>query len=76
MSDYDDENWGPRNSQEVQEEKLRRLEGKVRRGSEGFEVRPDVGSWNRIPSEPGPSWAERGRYNVYEPSHDFASDSD
>jgi palmitoyltransferase len=72
LSDYDDEGWGPRSGQEEQEEQLRRLEGRVRRGSEGWEVRPES-AWNR-PQEggmgPGPAWLEQGRYNVYEPSHD------
>lgn len=74
LSDYDDDNYGPRTSQEVQEEKLRRLEGRVRRGSEGYEVRPEIAAWNR---QPGPTWAEQGRYNVYEPHvDDLDSDSD
>ena len=67
LSDYDDENWGPRDAVSAEEDRLRRLEGKVRRGSEGFEIRPEIAAWNR---RPGPSWAEQGRYNVYEPNHD------
>lgn len=78
LSDYDDENWGPRTAEETQEEQLRRLEGRVRRGSEGWEVRP-AGSWNQVVGMrdgPGPAWLEQGRYNVYDPSDDVMSDSD
>ncbi|KAK4687748.1 hypothetical protein P7C73_g2362, partial [Tremellales sp. Uapishka_1] len=62
LSDYDDEDVGPM---------------KVRRGSEGLEVRPTQHSWNqldcdddfqgRIGARP---WEENGRYNVYVPEGD------
>ena len=81
LSDYDDENWGPKLAGEEHDEQLRRMEGRTRRGSEGWEVRPSVAAWN-MPSEgfgregPGPAWLEQGRYNVYEPTYDESSDSE
>jgi palmitoyltransferase len=72
LSDYDDENWGPKTAEDAQEEQLRRLEGRVRRGSEGWEVRPS-GAWNQVGGlrdGPGPAWLEQGRYNVYDPNDD------
>ena len=81
LSDYDDENWGPRSAGEEHDEQLRRLESKVRRGSEGWEIRPSAAAWNMPQGNfgregPGPAWLEQGRYNVYEPTYDESSDSE
>ena len=55
LSDDDDEGLGPRSAEEDEEERLRRLEGRMRRGSEGWEVRPALASWNRVPQNSDPS---------------------
>ncbi|WWC60858.1 uncharacterized protein I303_103434 [Kwoniella dejecticola CBS 10117] len=69
LSDYDEHNEGPLGGQRMP---------RMRRGSEGWEVRPAAGSWaghmrDIEGADDGPSyssrrpWEEEGRYNYYIP---------
>lgn len=76
LSDYDDENWGPMSRHE--DDRARRT---MRRGSEGWEIRPSQ-PWryqmeDHFDGEPPDAaradrpmrcpWEEEGRYNLYDP---------
>lgn len=51
LSDYDDDNAGPRDEAAERDDKARRMNSRMRRGSEGWEVRP-TGGWNGQPAYP------------------------
>lgn len=78
LSDYDEDNWGPmsRHGDDV----ARRM---MRRGSEGWEVRPsqpwlqpqvydqdEIGATDAGVRRP---WEDQGRYNLYDPDADHAA---
>jgi hypothetical protein len=73
LSDYEDDTL---EGESRDEEERRRMRG-VRRGSEGWEVRPARAGWNGWDGEVierRRAWEEEGRYNIYDP--DGGSDSE
>jgi len=77
LSDYDEDGNGILSYQDRQEEEHRRMRG-MRRGSEGWEVRPVEAGWNHEAKEGRGRhpWEEEGRYNVYEPDEDRSESDD
>ncbi|RXK41009.1 palmitoyltransferase PFA4 [Tremella mesenterica] len=68
LSDYDEHNEGPLVPGE-------RETSRIRRGSEGWEVRP-MGVWQGEVGRMKMPWLEEGRYNVYVPNDEEWADGD
>ena len=73
LSDYDDEAWGPAESDA---EMRRQISTRVRQGSEGWEVRSsDWGvDMNDVERRSGRPWEDTGRYQIYEPQPELDDD--